>query len=274
MKNLFLQKYSPEWKVESERGFIKWKILTLKICHEKILFHPFSPTTEREKKRFNFCFDWNWTKIKWNHLKLLFKNEARKKKKTKKNHRKNFLQHENEHIFIALLYILEINWRFSLKIAALYSTYFVYHSIHHDILHTYERVKKGFNIEKWYECLMWSSSHFSLFLAHVTTEKFQMDSINTTNFMFFQINLSSVFGIKWNFVATPTIIWKCWNTSRTFVAAKNWIKILRKESTPKPITDFLFSCRHSYFCSIILCTNNINSFATGQGCDSKGFLLK
>lgn len=105
---------------------------------------------------------------KMKSFKLLFKSEKRKEKETKKI-TENFLQHENEHIFIALLYILEINWRFSLKIAALYSTYFVYHSIHHDILHTYERVKKGFNIEKWYECLMWSSAQF--FFLHMSKQK-------------------------------------------------------------------------------------------------------
>ena len=173
----------PEWKSRKWKVMMSWSggiwhwDLSWRNFHLILLFLIPSTTSEkwRVRKRFNFCFDWNWTKIKWNHLKLVFKEQRENGRTEKKNHRENFLQLQKEHIFIVLFYILKINWRFSHKIAALYSTYFVYHFIHHDKLHTYERVKKGFSIEKWYECLMWSFFVFSFSFAsheHVTMEHF------------------------------------------------------------------------------------------------------
>lgn len=89
-------------------------------------FFIFEPTSE-EKKRFNFCFSLNWT---WNNIFLKLLSEYAKKKGWKQEVEKQRKSHKFSFCMRTYFYrifhsfILEINWRFSLEIAALDSYIF------------------------------------------------------------------------------------------------------------------------------------------------------
>jgi hypothetical protein len=61
-----------------------WDLSRGKLSFDPFFFHSslcLLHKKEMKEKRLSFCFDWNWTKIKWNHLKLLFKRWRNEKEK-------------------------------------------------------------------------------------------------------------------------------------------------------------------------------------------------
>lgn len=174
MKNLFSREnISLKWKAKSEKHH-KVENSDIKDLSRELLFYPFFSLfllTKKRKKKVQLLFRLKLNKNKMKSFKIAFQAQRNEtKRRRRKNHRNFFLlQHEKETYFYRSFIHLGNKLKIFSQIAALYSTYFVYHSIHHDILHIWEG-EKGFNIEKWRKCLMWSPSRFFI-SSHMSQQR-------------------------------------------------------------------------------------------------------